>query len=213
VNLLFDLDGTLTDSRIGIERCICHALAEMGVVISDQIDLTKYLGPPLRDSFSELLNTQSVDDIEHAVRLYRERFGEVGLYENSVYEGIEELLQDLVGVADKLFVSTSKPRIYAEEILRHFNLAGFFAGIYGSEMDGRLSAKSELIGHVLRLESLDPNHTVMVGDREYDVIGAKQNALESIGVLWGFGDRQELVQSGASWLCSKPMEIAAIARG
>jgi phosphoglycolate phosphatase len=173
-------------------------------------DLVKFIGSPLRDVFRSLLSTTAEDKrIEEAVVAYRVRFADVGLFENAVYEGIPQVLERLSGDA-RLFVATSKPGLDAKRILEHFGLAHYFQSIYGSEFDGRLSVKSELIAHVVGTAGLNPQETVMVGDRYHDVAGAIQNGIEPAGVLWGHGSREELSAAGAKQLFDTPDELVRI---
>jgi phosphoglycolate phosphatase len=204
-NLFFDLDGTLTDSRLGIIRCIEHALDTMGVVCNE--DLSFCLGPPLHHSFARLLKTQDEVEIARAVALYRERFSEVGMFENDVYPGIESLLETLKDGGYRLFVATSKPHVYARPILQHFSLDHWFDGIYGSELSGVRSDKTELIAHLIESEKLADAPALMFGDREHDVRGALNNQLTAVGVLWGYGSEAELTAAGAHHLVSQPSEI------
>jgi phosphoglycolate phosphatase len=206
--LLFDLDGTLTDARPGIVACIRHALAELGRECPDDTRLAEFIGPPLRQTFATLLATDERGLIEEALRRYRERFGVTGLFENRVYDGVPAMLTALVPPATA-FVATSKPRVYAERIVRHFGLADHFAGVHGVGLDGHLDDKAELLGHVLATERLDRAGTVMIGDRAVDVTAARANGLPAIGVLWGYGSERELREAGADALCATPDALAA----
>ncbi len=211
MNVLFDLDGTLTDPREGIVACFRHTLAALRLPVPPDTDLERYIGPPLRDALRDLLPVGSgPPHLEAAVRVYRERFGSVGLFENAVFEGIPESLDCLARRRLRLFVATSKPRVFAERILERFGLAQHFEGVYGSELDGRLSYKDELIGYVLADAKLDPEETLMVGDREHDALGAVANGVCPVGVLWGFGSREELLAAGVQRLFEVPSALAAI---
>jgi len=212
VKLFFDLDGTLTDPGVGIVRCIRHALAAFGRDGYDDARLRRCVGPPLADSFHELLGTDDPAPVTRAIALYRERFGEVGLFENAVYAGIPELLHGLHARGSELFVVTSKPHVYARRIVRHFGLDGWFRQIYGSELDGTRVHKRELIRWVLEREALAPGEACMIGDREHDVAGARANGVPAIGVLWGYGSREELVAAGPDALVEQVPELAACAR-
>jgi len=150
------------------------------------------------------------DRVEQAVRLYRERFTAKGMFENSVYPGIVDALAELRDYGVQLFVATSKPRGFAERIVEHFELGRFFSNVYGSELSGANADKKDLLGHVLRAESLPPANTVMVGDRSYDILGARANSLFSVGVLWGYGSREELVAAGAGALCDAPNALGSL---
>ncbi len=171
-------------------------------------ELTRFIGPPLGDCFREMLSSE--DSVDTAVAAYRDRFALVGMFENSVYDGIPEALESLLSHGACLFLVTSKPRIFAERILEHFELAKNFNAVYGSELDGRLSDKGELITHALRQSGLPSNDTVMVGDRRYDVIGALANEVLPVGVLWGYGSREELTSAGAKKLYQEPHELRLI---
>jgi phosphoglycolate phosphatase len=211
VNILFDLDGTLTDPRDGIVRCIQYALDRLGLPPCSEADLLHYIGPPLRESFGELLNTNSCSAIDHAINIYRERYSTIGLFENEVYAGIPEALVALCARGDTLFVATSKPEIYAQQILEHFGLAGQFRRIWGCELDGTRADKGKLIGHLLEQEKLMPTETLMIGDRLHDAVGARANGVVPIGVLWGYGDEAELIAAQCKVLVRTPEELAQLA--
>jgi phosphoglycolate phosphatase len=150
--------------------------------------------------------------VEEALAHYRQRFGSQGMFENKVYPGIEAALERLSGSA-RLYVATSKLAVYAVEIVRHYGLARYFQAVHGSEMDGRNSDKAELIRGILAQHSLDPAATLMIGDREHDIIGARKNGLRSIGVLWGYGSREELVAAGAEALVDDPGSLVGYISG
>ncbi len=169
------------------------------------------IGAPLQRAFQDLLPDDANDNtIDSAVALYRERFGNVGLFENRVYDGIPAALETIASSGAQRFVATSKPRVFAERILDHFNLSAYFQCIYGSELDGRFSDKSELIAHVLSDSHLLPTETVMIGDRNHDVLGALKNNVYPVGVLWGYGSREELKTAGAKKLFRKSKELAGL---
>ncbi|MGE0822637.1 MAG: HAD hydrolase-like protein [Candidatus Binatia bacterium] len=203
VNLFFDLDGTLTDPREGIVRCLQYALQKLGLPRPADAELERYIGPPLRQNFASLLQSDNPNSISHAVSLYRERFATIGLFENCVYPGIEDALTALQRENVHLYVVTGKPTVFATQILDHFGLSRFFRRTYGSELDGTHTNKGELIGHVLVRESIAPGDAIMIGDRDLDVRGALANEVTPLGVLWGYGSRQELVDAGASLLCER----------
>jgi len=209
VNVLFDLDGTLTDPREGIVACIRYALSTLGEPTPSDSNLERFIGPPLRDAFGELLS-KDLARVEAAVAAYRERFVAVGMFENIVYEGIPAVLESLVARDARLFVATSKPRLFAERILDHFGIASYFSAIYGSELGGARSDKAELITYVLARSRLDPSDTIMVGDRHHDVHGARRNRVIPVGVLWGYGSREELSLAGAERLLEEPYEVAQL---
>lgn len=206
MHLLFDLDGTLTDPKPGILGCIRYALSRFDVEIPDDTRLESCIGPPLRDSFKLLLGNRPDDHdrVEAAVGFYRERFTTTGLFENQVYDGIPGCLAALQERTGSIHLATSKPRIYADRIIDHFELRQYFTSVYGSELDGRLGDKTELIGHLLKAEGLDSAATTMIGDRSFDAIGARNNNVGMIGVSWGYGSESELEQAGASRICHHP---------
>lgn len=192
MDILFDLDGTLTDPVVGITRCIQHALVSLGRAAPDLDGLRRCVGPPLQDSFAELLETTDEALLADAIRLYRERFKPVGMFENSVYPDVPEGLETLRAQGHRLWVATSKPHVFAREIVEHFGLARFFERVHGSELSGVNADKGELIRYVLAEEGISPGHAWMVGDRMHDVLGARRNGVEAIGVLWGYGSEEEL---------------------
>jgi phosphoglycolate phosphatase len=203
--IYFDLDGTLTDPKTGITRCIRHALNELGHPAPPENELTWCIGPPLRVSLKRLVGTDDLAD--RALSLYRERFSESGLYENRVYPQIEEVLATLRRYGHRLFVATSKPGVYAERIIRHFNLTAYFERVFGSELDGVRSDKTELLSYALNQTSEDPVCAIMIGDRRHDMIGARNNQMTAIGVLYGYGDEQELTEAGAHHVCPTPQAV------
>jgi phosphoglycolate phosphatase len=209
LNWLFDLDGTLTDPKEGIVRCIRFAMAELGTPLKDDVDLDFCIGPPLQESLAQLIGPGQEAKVMQALEAYRTRFSEKGMFENAVYPGIIEALQGLHGKA-KLFVATSKPSVYAEEIIRHFGLAGFFEGIYGSDLDGRNSRKEDLIAAILEESGLEAGKTSMIGDRSQDILGAKAHHLGSIGILWGYGSRAELESAGADHIVESPKHLLVL---
>ena len=210
MNLLFDLDGTLTDPFLGITRCIAYALDALGRPAPFPENLRWCIGPPLQKSFAELLGPNDDQLEKTALEKYRERFGSIGLFENEIYPGIVETLRALKDCGYTLFVATAKPTVYAERIAIHFGLNDYFNRIYGSELDGTHSDKTSLISHILKQEQLDPSRTMMVGDREQDMIGAKNNKIGSIGVLWGYGTKDELLRSGARALVHYPADMVEV---
>ena len=204
VNVLFDLDGTLTDPREGIVACFKYTLLELGYCVPPDSDLERYIGPPLREGFASLLGSERHEQIDLAVALYRQRFSERGIFDNVIYPGIHSALAQLDVMDAALYVATSKPRVFAERVIDHFGLKSYFRAVHGSELDGTRSNKAELIAHILAQESLSPHSTFMVGDRAHDVIGAKANGIFPIGALWGYGTREELSAAGATVFCDRP---------
>jgi phosphoglycolate phosphatase len=211
MNFLFDLDGTLTDSRPGIVACIQHALERAGVGPPSEIELRRCIGPPLTHSFARLLSV-AVDSpsVTEAIVAYRERFTATGMFENAVYDRIPAALDELAAGGARLYVATSKPRVFAERILEHFGLAHRFIAIFGSELDGRLAEKPALLAHVLKHAGLDPAASVMIGDREHDMHGAAINGVYPVGALWGYGSDEELRSAGAKQVLSAPVEIPGL---
>jgi phosphoglycolate phosphatase len=211
--LLFDLDGTLTDPKLGIVTCIRFALDRLATPCPSDDVLARYIGPPLRGTFATLLGTRDPGRIEEAMRRYRERFTETGLYENRVYDGVPAMLECASRSAASAYVATSKPAVYAERIVEHFGLDQHFRKVYGAELDGTYDDKAELVAHLVAAERVAPEAAVMIGDRAADVRAAQANGIRSIGVLWGYGCEQELVKAGADALCRTPLELAAYLTG
>lgn len=206
-HLLFDLDGTLTDPKTGITRCIQYALTALGRDAPHADDLEWCIGPPLRHSFARLLDSTDEGLVTQALLLYRERFAETGLYENRVYEGIPEVLSALRRQGYRLFLATAKPRIFAERILDHFDLADFFETIHGSDLNGQLTDKPSLVRHILATEGLPPDRTMIIGDRKYDIIGGKANGLQTGAVTYGYGSREELEAEAPDLLFDTPEQL------
>jgi phosphoglycolate phosphatase len=213
MNILFDLDGTLTDPKEGIVASIEYALVSLGHSVQANENFERFIGPPLRTSFSELLDTQDLPLIETAVARYRERFREIGMYENRVYHGIPRALESLCRSRSRLFIATSKPQLFAEQILEHFDLARYFIAVYGCDLDGSLSEKGQLIAHILAAEQLHDVDTLMVGDRHHDACGAIANGIAPVGVLWGYGTYEELMQAGVCRFLRRPDELAGLVAG
>lgn len=209
VNALLDLDGTLTDPGDGFVNCVTHALSRLNCLNHSPSEIRKHVGPPLEETLGKLLDGNHVQ-LQAAVAPYRERYGTKGYLENTVYPGIERALEDLRRKGIALFVATSKPSVFAKQILEHFGLADLFQGIYGSEFDGTHSNKTQLIAHILTAESLAHRSTVMIGDRAHDVVGALANGVRPIGVLWGYGTREELANAGATAFCEHPSQMTGL---
>ncbi|MDG9782781.1 HAD family hydrolase [Metapseudomonas otitidis] len=197
-NILFDLDGTLTDPREGITRSVQYALAQLDIHEPDLAQLEHFIGPPLLQCFMQtygLSEARAWDAVNH----YRDRFKVTGLYENRVFDGVDPLLARLAQQGRTLYIATSKPTVFAREIARHFGFDRHFRHIYGSELDGTRTHKVELIAHLLAEEGLDPADTLMIGDRKHDLIGANQNGLHAAGVGYGFGSREELMAEAPTY--------------
>ena len=208
--LLFDLDGTLTNSELGITTCVQHALRKFGIEVEDRRELRPFIGPPLGESF-QVYYGLSKEESEQAITYYRERFSVKGLYENEVYEGVEKMLQTLRDSGKKLVVATSKPEKFTMIILEHFDLLKYFDFVAGATMDGSRGEKADVIRYALeKCEIEDKSEVIMVGDRKFDILGAKENGLASMGVLYGFGDRAELEEAGADYIVETAEDIAKI---
>jgi len=204
-HLYFDLDGTLTDPFEGISKSIVYALDRLGEAPPAEDVLRQCIGPPLLASFDSLVGEARSRD---ALTFYRERFGDVGWQENSPYDGIRELLQGMDDSGRTLYVATSKPTVYAERIVSHFDLREFFDGVFGSELDGRRTNKVELLAYALSANA--SGDAIMIGDREHDVIGAIRNNMHIIGVSYGYGTEEELRSAGAEQIASSPDAIGAL---
>ncbi len=201
--IFFDLDGTLTDPKIGITKSIQYALEQMGAVSPSLDELALLIGPPLRHYFSNILGANKA---EAAIDHYRQRYDIEGycLTENLVYPGIESVLTNLQAQGKRLLVVSAKPQLIAHRIVQHFGLDKYFSHVYGAELDETRSNKDELIAHVLEQEKLSPDIAVMVGDRKYDIVGAAANGVASVGVLWGYGSADELKAANPTFLASRP---------
>jgi phosphoglycolate phosphatase len=206
-NVLFDLDGVLADPKAGIFNCTRYALDRLSRPCPSDKALSRFIGPPLRSMFAALLETSDKELIERAVGLYRERFAEMGVYEAQPYAGVPGMLEACSSDMSALFVATSKPTVFAKRILTHLRLDRYFIGIYGAQLDGTFDDKGELIRHLLTAEHMAPGAAIMVGDRGVDIVAAKANRLQSVGVLWGYGTYDELHAAGADKLCAMPQEL------
>lgn len=200
--ILFDLDGTLTDPKPGITRCVQYALARSGVTVANPAELTPFIGPPLAESFARFYGFDAAQS-RRAIELYRERFSTVGLYENALYPGIPEMLQRLVSQGITLAIASSKPTAFVERILAHFALDTYFSAVGGSNLDHTRVAKDEVVQYVLSLlPEFEARCTVMVGDREHDVFGARTHGIATIAAGYGYGSADELA-------AANPLAIAA----
>ncbi len=198
--ILFDLDGTLTDPKIGITKSVNYALEKLGVKVDSLDDLVGFIGPPLKNSFMDFYRF-SEEKSNEAIKYYREYFSVKGLYENSIYSGISELLAKLKSLDKTLIVATSKPTVFAKKILEHFNILEYFSFVAGSELDGTRTDKAEVIAYALLKNNItDLDCTIMIGDRKHDVIGAKKVGVTSIGVLYGYGDAEEIKGANADFI-------------
>lgn len=208
--IFFDLDGTLTDSGRGITNSVRHALKKYGIENPEQATLFKFVGPPLIASFQKYYGF-SESQAREAVQFYREYYTVNGIFENEVYEGVEQLLQKLKGAGYELVLATAKPEKFAKIVLEHFRLAKYFDLIAGAAMDETRTRKDQVIAYALEsLHIMDKSSVVMIGDREDDINGANVNGLDSIGVLYGYGSREELLQAGATQIAGKVEDILAL---
>lgn len=208
--LLIDLDGTLIDPAEGIVGCFRLALETLGRSPPPAAELTWIIGPPLRRCFAEALDGKG--DPEEALKIYRDRYSTKGLFEAVVYDGVKETLADLRTAGARLFLCTAKPLLYAERILRHFDLERHFDAAYGDELSGRFQDKADLVAHILEIEGLNAADCCMWGDRRHDVIAASRHGIPTIGAVWGYGGADELRAAGAATLCESPSEVHAAFR-
>ncbi len=209
-DVLFDLDGTLTDPGEGITNSVIFSLEKFGITVSNRAELYKFIGPPLLYSYKEYYGF-SESDAKLAIKYYREYFSEKGIFENRVYDGITDMLGKLCGNNIRLSVATSKPDPFAVKILEHFGLTEYFSLVAGATMDETRSEKHEVIEYALRgLHIEDKARCIMVGDRKHDILGAKKNGLKSVGVLYGYGSRGELETAGADMLAETPLDICGL---
>ena len=206
MNVLFDLDGTLTDPGEGFVACVSYALSRLECRPCHDYEIRKHVGPPLEETLARLIDDPS--KIPAAVALYRERYGAQGYLENAVYPGIEAALDTLHSEGSTLFVATSKPTVFATRILEHFGLSRYFRRVYGSELDGTRSNKTELLRHICERENICGG--MMVGDRAQDIVAALAVGLTPVGALWGYGSREELEQAGARHLCLLPAGLTSV---
>lgn len=204
---LFDLDGTLTDPGLGIKNSIRYALRTFGLPELPDQTLNAFIGPPLLDSFCRYCSV-SREDSQELLRLYREYFSDRGIFENTVYDGIDALLAELCRRGASVYLATSKPEPFAIRILEHFNLIRYFTFVGGSTMDESRTEKADVIAYVMQNAKIPAESAVMVGDRTYDILGGKANSLATVGVLFGYGNRDELAD--ADHLISSPEELLFI---
>lgn len=203
--LLFDLDGTLTDSTEGILKCLVNAIEQMGFEVPE--DTNKFLGPPIRQSFAEFCGMNE-EQTAQAVKIFRERYSKVGLFENRVYDGIPEMLERLKNGGKRLMVATSKPQVYAIRIFDRFGLSQYFEFVGGAELDGSRDYKDEVIEYVLAQTGItDRSSVLMIGDRRQDVLGAHKTGIKCMGILWGYGSTEELTEAGADYIAETPQQV------
>lgn len=207
--ILFDLDGTLTDPGEGITNSVAYALKKYGIEVTDRKSLYSFIGPPLSDSFMKYYGFSEEKAME-AIQFYREYFREKGIFENEVYEGIPQLLERIKKSGRKIVLATSKPEEFALRILEHFDLIKYFDVVAGASMDEKRNRKGDVIKYALEKGGFGKDSTVMIGDREHDIFGAKENSLASIGVLYGYGSREELEKAGADYIAEAVEDIFSL---
>ncbi|HEM5047016.1 TPA: HAD family hydrolase [Streptococcus suis] len=207
--ILFDLDGTLTDSGQGILNSVAYALEKMGIEEPDAANLNRFIGPPLYESFSRFYQL-SPEDTQSAVDAFRVYFKEKGMFENQLYPGIIPLLEELRTAGKTLVIATSKPEIFAKQILEHFGIAHYFDVIAGASLDSSRISKADVIGYAINQLEAFPKHAVMIGDREHDIEGARMHQLPAIGVLYGYGSKQEFEKAGATMIVETVQDLKKV---
>lgn len=207
MNILFDLDGTIIDPGDGIIKSYSKALVALGHQDKITLDMSWVVGPPLRKSFATILPEEMV---EEAVAKYREFHAQGGLKEAVLYDGIADIIAQLNDTGHQLFICTAKNVPFARQNIEQFNLEGYFTEIYGSHLDGKFDDKAELVGHIIDTHDLNKSETIMIGDREHDIIAARKNGINGIGVLWGYGKEEELSNAGAHILVENPSELLKV---
>lgn len=207
-HVYFDLDGTLTDPYEGITKCILYALDELDFPHPEDDYLYSCIGPPLWDTFPEMVGEELT---KRAIDLYRERFIEVGWQENKPYDGIIDALDAVASAGHTMFVATAKPHMHAARIIEHFGMGEFIHNVYGSELDGRRGTKTELLAFALDLNPGATRH-IMVGDRKHDLVGAVANNMTPIGVAYGYGSIEELNVAGATAIANSPSDLPGLMR-
>jgi phosphoglycolate phosphatase len=208
-SVLLDLDGTLVDSRPGIVASCSAALRGLGHDPGEALDIA--IGPPLEDILRTLLQTYGDDRIDEAVVAYRQHYGQSGLLGSEAYSGIRGALEAMQGAGLRIYLATSKREVFARRILENLKLATYFDGIHGSVPGGTLDHKPELLAHILSEQDVSASHSLMVGDRRHDIVGARAVGMRSLGVLWGYGSRHELETAGADQLVERPADLARVA--
>lgn len=207
--ILFDLDGTLTDSGQGILNSVAYALEKMGIEEPDTANLNRFIGPPLYESFSRFYQLNP-EDTQSAVDAFRVYFKEKGMFENQLYPGIIPLLEELRTAGKTLVIATSKPEIFAKQVLEHFGIAHYFDVIAGASLDSSRISKADVIGYAINQLEAFPKHAVMIGDREHDIEGARMHQLPAIGVLYGYGNKQEFEKAGATMIVETVQDLKRV---
>ncbi|MCH5156165.1 MAG: HAD-IA family hydrolase [Clostridiales bacterium] len=208
-NILFDLDGTLTDSFEGIANAALYALNKLGETSYTKADLNFFIGPPIFNSFDKIFKGDE-QKVKRAVTLYREYFGEIGWRENRVYDGVKQMLQSLKDMGKTMAVATSKPEHFSRRITEYFDLDKYFIFVAGASMDTSRAQKAQVIEYAIKSTGINKADTVMIGDRNHDILGAKACGLKSMGVLYGYGDKEELTAAGADYIAATPEKIVEI---
>jgi phosphoglycolate phosphatase len=204
--ILFDLDGTVTDPKVGITNSVIYSLLKFGIHETDMNKLVQFIGPPLQNSYKDIYGF-SESDSKLAVDYYREYYSAEGIFENDLYFGIDGLLTLLENKNKTIILATSKPTVFAKRILDHFKISDYFNHIIGSNLDGTMTDKTEIIKHILDMKLHPPEETIMIGDRKYDIIGANNNNIQSIGVGYGYGTPRELKEANPYCLCNSVLEL------
>ncbi len=210
--VMFDLDGTVLDSKLGIFRSAKYAMDALSLPMPSEEAMMEFLGPPLSDGFAQVCGVRE-EQVADAVRLYREYYNGGGKFEASIYDGVRELLVSLKEQGRCCCITTSKPHVFARQILEHFGMADCFDGIYGAEMDGTRGKKSEVVAYCLQQQGMTAADAVLVGDRHFDVNGAKALGIPCVGVLYGYGTKDELEKAGAVALAERAEDLLGIVLG
>ncbi|MEI7238282.1 HAD hydrolase-like protein [Pectobacterium brasiliense] len=210
MNIIFDLDGTIIDSVPGIKDSLIYAIREQGHMIDDDIDISSLIGPPMSNIVKTLLEPYADERVEETIKIYRAHYGQYGLYNSQIYEGVLLMLDKLKQSGNKLFIATSKRQLFAEKILGEMGISTLFSDIIGTPADGSMDDKSKLLAYLITKHEVEPSRSIMVGDRKDDIIGARDNHLSSIGVLWGYGTYDELSTHQADYLCDQPDKLCDV---
>ena len=205
--IFFDLDGTITDSGEGIINSVCLALTHYGIPIPSREALRVFVGPPLHETFEQF--GVPAEECDRAVEIFRSRYTTIGIFENAPYPGIRELLEALTSHGHRLMIATSKPENMAVQVLEHFDLARYFEMICGATLDRSRIEKTDVIAYLLK-QAGSVENTVMVGDTSFDVLGAASHGIPTIGVAWGYGQVQDMLDAGAIAIASSPNELLAL---
>jgi len=204
--ILFDLDGTLTDPKLGITKSVQYALRKFDIHVENLDELVPFIGPPLANSFQEVYHFDA-EQAKQAVEDYREYFKDTGIYENDVYPGIRDLLTMLREQGRRLIVATSKPTVFAKRVVAHFELDMYFDDVCGSNLDGTMSDKAEIIQSILDRYQVEKDRVIMIGDRKHDIIGAHKNDIASIGIEYGYGSSEEIAQIKPTFITKTVHEL------